>query len=168
MPPGSRLAQRTSSSNSNANAVSPKPNVLTRSPPPSPRTEYKPRVGPKEPYPMPSSNPASQYTLLEKLGTGSFGTVYKGIHNDTKQIVAIKQIGASCLHLRFHSLLVSLNLEAQTSKTPTTTYPKSSRRSPTSRSATRNTSHATMAPSSSIISYGSSWSTLRGAPASIF
>ncbi|KAJ7700091.1 STE/STE20/YSK protein kinase [Mycena rosella] len=47
---------------------------------------------PREPYPIPSSNPASQYTLLEKLGTGSFGTVYKAIHNDTKQIVAIKQI----------------------------------------------------------------------------
>ncbi|KAF8524652.1 kinase-like domain-containing protein [Hysterangium stoloniferum] len=41
---------------------------------------------------MPSNDPASQYTLLEKLGTGSFGTVYKAIHNDTKQIVAIKQI----------------------------------------------------------------------------
>ncbi|PSR72919.1 hypothetical protein PHLCEN_2v11222 [Hermanssonia centrifuga] len=45
-----------------------------------------------EPYPIPSNNPASQYTLLEKLGTGSFGTVYKAMHNETKQIVAIKQI----------------------------------------------------------------------------
>ena len=43
---------------------------------------------------MPSSNPASQYTLMEKLGTGSFGTVYKAMHNETKQVVAIKQIGA--------------------------------------------------------------------------
>ena len=57
---------------------------------------------PREPYPIPSSNPASQYTLLEKLGTGSFGVVYKAIHNDTKQIVAVKQIGkalTSCLIL---------------------------------------------------------------------
>ncbi|KAI3612319.1 ste20-like serine threonine kinase [Moniliophthora roreri] len=46
----------------------------------------------REPIPLPSSNPASQYTLLEKLGTGSFGTVYKAMHNETKQIVAIKQI----------------------------------------------------------------------------
>ncbi|TRM67587.1 kinase-like domain-containing protein [Schizophyllum amplum] len=46
----------------------------------------------REPFPIPSSNPASQYTLLEKLGTGSFGVVYKAIHNETKQIVAIKQI----------------------------------------------------------------------------
>lgn len=35
---------------------------------------------------------SEQYTLLEKLGTGSFGVVYKGIHKETKQIVAIKQI----------------------------------------------------------------------------
>lgn len=64
------------------------PKSATRSPPPSP--EHKPRL--RGPYPIPSNNPASQYTLLEKLGTGSFGTVYKGMHNDTKQIVAIKQI----------------------------------------------------------------------------
>ncbi|UZJ57469.1 hypothetical protein CBS101457_006789 [Exobasidium rhododendri] len=35
---------------------------------------------------------SEQYSLLEKLGTGSFGTVYKGIHKESKQIVAIKQI----------------------------------------------------------------------------
>ena len=44
---------------------------------------------------VPNTSPASQYTILEKLGTGSFGTVYKGMHNETKQIVAIKQIGAT-------------------------------------------------------------------------
>lgn len=44
---------------------------------------------------MPSLNPASQYTLMEKLGTGSFGIVYKAMHNETKQVVAIKQIGTS-------------------------------------------------------------------------
>ncbi|KAJ7276400.1 STE/STE20/YSK protein kinase [Mycena haematopus] len=60
---------------------------MSKSPPP-PEQQTRPR----EPYPIPSSNPASQYTLLEKLGTGSFGTVYKAMHNDTKQIVAIKQI----------------------------------------------------------------------------
>lgn len=32
------------------------------------------------------------YTILEKLGTGSFSTVYKAINNDTKKVVAIKQI----------------------------------------------------------------------------
>ena len=41
---------------------------------------------------LPNTDPASQYTILEKLGTGSFGTVYKGMHVASKQIVAIKQI----------------------------------------------------------------------------
>lgn len=58
----------------------------------SPRTEQNQT---REPFPIPSNSPASQYTLLEKLGTGSFGTVYKALHNDTKQIVAVKQIGMS-------------------------------------------------------------------------
>jgi serine/threonine protein kinase len=57
--------------------------------PPSPMTEYKIR----EPYPIPSENPASQYTLLKNVGKSSFSTVYKAMHNDTKKIVAIKQIG---------------------------------------------------------------------------
>ncbi|KAG6814179.1 hypothetical protein H0H92_000855 [Tricholoma furcatifolium] len=60
------------------------------SPPSSPKAEVNLRM--RGPHPVPSNNPASQYTLLEKLGTGSFGTVYKAMHNDTKQIVAIKQI----------------------------------------------------------------------------
>lgn len=72
--------------------------------PSSPISQSKPSQAPSspdvktrliEPYPVPSSNPASQYTLLEKLGTGSFGTVYKAMHNESKQIVAIKQIGPS-------------------------------------------------------------------------
>ncbi|KAJ7682802.1 kinase-like domain-containing protein [Mycena polygramma] len=77
MAPGSRLRKRSTDDG-------PK---QSRSPPPP-----EPQARPREPYPIPSSNPASQYTLLEKLGTGSFGTVYKAMHNDTKQIVAIKQI----------------------------------------------------------------------------
>ncbi|CAL1700618.1 unnamed protein product [Somion occarium] len=66
------------------------PRVLTKSPSPVQQHDRKPRLN--EPNPIPSSNPASQYTLLEKLGTGSFGTVYKAMHNESKQIVAIKQI----------------------------------------------------------------------------
>jgi serine/threonine-protein kinase 24/25/MST4 len=88
MAPGSRFKRR----DSDVSDKPIKPNVLTRSPPSSPQTsEAKSR--PREPYPIPSNNPSSQYTLLEKLGTGSFGTVYKAVHNETKQIVAIKQIG---------------------------------------------------------------------------
>ncbi|ORX34920.1 kinase-like domain-containing protein [Kockovaella imperatae] len=37
-------------------------------------------------------DPSVAYTLLEKLGTGSFGTVWKAKHNDTGKIVAIKMI----------------------------------------------------------------------------
>lgn len=101
--------------------------MLTRSPPSSPHTptpsqvtnnvSYFPRdsksqlgsnVNVRAPAPpapvvapmVPNNDPATQYTILEKLGTGSFGTVYKGMHNDTKQIVAIKQIGL-CLPFSF-------------------------------------------------------------------
>ncbi|KAF9283755.1 hypothetical protein BGZ68_005108 [Mortierella alpina] len=41
---------------------------------------------------MMRSDPDEEYTLLEKIGTGSFGTVYKAIHNVSKEVVAIKQI----------------------------------------------------------------------------
>ncbi|KAG2118745.1 kinase-like domain-containing protein [Suillus discolor] len=58
----------------------------------SPQTNQDREMYPREPYPVPSNNPACQYTLIEKLGTGSFGVVYKAMHNETKQIVAIKQI----------------------------------------------------------------------------
>lgn len=87
MSPGSRILKRL---NADDPPKQPK-SAAGRSPPPSPQVEHKPR--PREPCPIPSTNPASQYTLLEKLGTGSFGTVYKAMHNETKQIVAIKQIG---------------------------------------------------------------------------
>lgn len=30
------------------------------------------------------------YTLQELIGRGSYGAVYRGIHNETKQVVAIK------------------------------------------------------------------------------
>lgn len=95
------------------------------------------KLRPSEPYPIPSNNPASQYTLLEKLGTGSFGTVYKAIHNETKQIVAVKQIGnGSIITLRL-SVLTCPSL--QISRIPMTTSPKSSRKSPILLDATRNT-----------------------------
>ncbi|KZT60719.1 Pkinase-domain-containing protein, partial [Calocera cornea HHB12733] len=44
------------------------------------------------PSPSPHTDPATQYTLLEKLGTGSFGTVYKALHVTSNEVVAIKQI----------------------------------------------------------------------------
>jgi serine/threonine-protein kinase 24/25/MST4 len=94
--PGSRLKKRPSVDV----PVSPqsKPMYSPTSPEPKPRDA-------QEPYPVPSNNPASQYTLMEKLGVGSFGTVYKAMHNETKQIVAIKQIGASVCYSGRSSLL---------------------------------------------------------------
>jgi hypothetical protein len=83
--PGSRLKKRASVD------IPLSPQLKPVRPPSSP--EPHPR-SPLEPYPMPSSNPASQYTLMEKLGTGSFGTVYKAMHNESRQVVAVKQIGA--------------------------------------------------------------------------
>jgi serine/threonine-protein kinase 24/25/MST4 len=98
--PGSRFRKR----NNTDDLPKHQPKVLTRSPPPSPKAD---KIRPKEPYPIPSNNPSSQYTLLEKLGTGSFGTVYKAMHNETKQIVAIKQIGIS-IPLFVSILLISI------------------------------------------------------------
>ncbi|KAL3847420.1 hypothetical protein ACJMK2_018331 [Sinanodonta woodiana] len=37
-------------------------------------------------------DPEQKFTKLEKIGKGSFGEVFKGIDNDTKQVVAIKII----------------------------------------------------------------------------
>ena len=41
---------------------------------------------------MDGSDLADQYQLLEELGSGSFGTVYKAIEKSTGEIVAIKHI----------------------------------------------------------------------------
>ncbi|KAI0352934.1 Pkinase-domain-containing protein [Trametes cingulata] len=92
MPPqGSRLLKKPSSSSSSSDlGRGLQPKQLSKSPPSSPGVDRKVRP---EPWPyVPSSNPSAQYQLLEKLGTGSFGTVYKAIHTESKQIVAIKQI----------------------------------------------------------------------------
>ncbi|KAH7914354.1 kinase-like domain-containing protein [Hygrophoropsis aurantiaca] len=86
MSPGNRLRKSSSATDSGSNIQ-----AISRSPPASPRASQD-RAHMREPYPVPSNNPASQYTLLEKLGTGSFGVVYKAMHNETRQIVAIKQI----------------------------------------------------------------------------
>lgn len=40
----------------------------------------------------PRLNPEEYFTKLERIGKGSFGEVYKGINNHTKEVVAIKII----------------------------------------------------------------------------
>lgn len=132
MAPGSRFNRRNSDQSDKPDRF----NVLTRSPSSPQTSEVKPRV--REPYPVPSNNPANQYTLLEKLGTGSFGTVYKAMHNETKQIVAIKQIGVLLSLVTTISQFQTHNLP-QTWKTLMTIYPRYNRRSPVSHNVTRNT-----------------------------
>eukprot|EP01095_Lingulamoeba_sp_RSL-Kostka_P011374 TRINITY_DN42_c2_g3_i1.p1 TRINITY_DN42_c2_g3~~TRINITY_DN42_c2_g3_i1.p1 ORF type:complete len:483 (+),score=190.62 TRINITY_DN42_c2_g3_i1:227-1675(+) len=39
-----------------------------------------------------TKDPLKYYTLLEKLGEGSYGSVYKAVNKKTKEVVAIKQV----------------------------------------------------------------------------
>ena len=41
---------------------------------------------------MSSEGAAGQYQVLEELGSGSFGVVYKAIERSTGEIVAIKHV----------------------------------------------------------------------------
>ncbi len=149
MPPqGSRLLKKQHSSSSSSSDYGFQPKQLSKSPPPSPSADRKSRP---EPWPyVPSSNPAAQYSLLEKLGTGSFGTVYKAIHNDSKQIVAIKQIGAflTFTHMKF------ANASAQIWRIQTTTSLRYSKKSQAWHSATPSMSLGTTGLSSSRTSCG--------------
>ncbi|KAH9977698.1 kinase-like domain-containing protein [Lactifluus volemus] len=81
--PSSRLKKRASTDSPVSSQLKPAHSPST--PEPNPQSSL-------EPCPMPSGNPSSQYTLMEKLGTGSFGTVYKAMHNESRQVVAVKQI----------------------------------------------------------------------------
>ena len=44
---------------------------------------------------------AARYQMLEELGSGSFGVVYKAIEKGTGEIVAVKHV-SHLLHLQIH------------------------------------------------------------------
>lgn len=114
MPPDSRFRQLSESHNPIKTPQLKSPSRSPSSSPLKPKPD-DPQPRANEPYSVPTNNPASQYTLLEKLGTGSFGTVYKAIHNDTKQIVAVKQIGEGVMLNAFREPLIACTLDLEDS-----------------------------------------------------
>lgn len=59
-----------------------------------------------------SSNPESDYTMLDKIGTGSFGTVWKALHRPSNSVVAVKKVCTPANALAPIRLLPQLCLRA--------------------------------------------------------
>ncbi|SNX86636.1 probable Ste20-like kinase Don3 [Melanopsichium pennsylvanicum] len=75
--------------------TSPSPPTRTSSASPLPSSAIAGPSSPVRSPPKPSASAkelSEQYELLEKIGAGSFGTVYKAMHKESRQIVAIKQV----------------------------------------------------------------------------
>ena len=69
-------------------------------------------------------DPSVKYKLLEQVGNGSFGVVYKAVHKETGEVVAIKEVPFP-LRVGPRQLTSRLILRAAT-----TTLQRFSRRSP--------------------------------------
>ena len=90
---GSRKALRETS-------PSPPTRTSSASPLPSPTVAGPSSLLRSPPKPIASGKELSeQYELLEKIGAGSFGTVYKAMHKQTRQIVAINSLASDCSNL---------------------------------------------------------------------
>lgn len=99
---------------------------------------------------------ADDYQMLEELGSGSFGVVYKAVEKSTGELVAIKHV----CEIKDHHMPAQMTdtLDRLTSREATTTYAKFSRRFLCSARARATTSPATRPASCVESSCGSSWS----------
>jgi hypothetical protein len=72
---------------------------------------------------------ADDYHMLEELGSGSFGVVYKAVEKTTGDLVAIKHVRFPCPLLTLTTTLADHPLHRSTSKAATTTFKRFNKRS---------------------------------------
>jgi hypothetical protein len=67
--------------------------------------------------------PEEVFDILCKLGEGSYGSVFKALHKESRQILAIKQVGM-IIELPFYETYVIWNsLKSQSNDKTLCTYP---------------------------------------------
>ena len=67
---------------------------------------------------------AARYQMLEELGSGSFGIVYKAIEKTTGEIVAVKHVSLETERPRYGSVLTwKRSISSPQKKTSATSFP---------------------------------------------